>query len=108
LIVHERITPVVRRFVEWRIVLPDYLPCFERAIDSAVRLRNSIPVEGGLMVLVYTFGLWLWGSRIAIESATWYATPGGRWHLTPAGYWYVFISIPLAQFVLLRCIEAKA
>lgn len=102
LIVHERITPVVRRFVERRIVLPEDLPCFERGIDSAIRLRNSIPLEIGLLVLVYTFGLWLWGSRIAIDSMTWYAMPGGRWNLTPAGYWYVFISIPIAQFVLLR------
>jgi hypothetical protein len=28
--------------------------------------------------------------------------PGGRWHLTPAGYWYVFVSIPILQFLLLR------
>ena len=28
--------------------------------------------------------------------------PGGRWHLTPAGYWYVFVSIPILQFILLR------
>src|ERR1700751_1389289 len=29
------------------------------------------------------------GFDSAIESATWYAMPGGRWHLTPAGFWYV-------------------
>jgi hypothetical protein len=28
--------------------------------------------------------------------------PGGRWHLTPAGFWYVFISIPILQFIFLR------
>jgi hypothetical protein len=28
--------------------------------------------------------------------------PGGRWHLTSAGFWYVFVSIPLFQFILLR------
>jgi hypothetical protein len=28
--------------------------------------------------------------------------PGGRWHLTNAGFWYVFVSIPLFQFILLR------
>jgi hypothetical protein len=28
--------------------------------------------------------------------------PGGRWHLTPAGFWYVFVSIPILQFILLR------
>lgn len=102
LIVDSRLTPVVRRFVERGIVIPEDLPRFDRAIESAVKLRNSNLIEIGLLVFVYVFGLWLWGSRIAITGPTWYAMPGGRWHLTRAGYWYVFISIPIAQFVLLR------
>ena len=102
LIVHSRIRPVVRRFIERGIVVPQDLPRFESAINSAVRLRNSIPVELGLLLLVYTLGLWLWRSRIAIIAPTWYAMPGGRWHLTPAGIWYVFVSIPILQFLLLR------
>jgi hypothetical protein len=85
LIVHLRIRPVVLRFVERRIVMPRDLPRFERAIDSAVSLRNSIPIELALLLLVYTVGLWLWRSRIAIVAPTWYALPGGRWHLAPAG-----------------------
>lgn len=28
--------------------------------------------------------------------------PGGRWNLTAAGFWYVFVSIPILQFILLR------
>jgi hypothetical protein len=102
LIVHSRIRPVVRRFIERRIVLPDDRDRFENAVESAIRLRNSVPIEIGLLILVYTFGLWLWNSRVPIESPTWYAMPGGRWRLTPAGYWYVFVSIPIVQFVLLR------
>jgi len=102
LIVHSRLTLVVRRFVERRIVIPADLPRFDRAIESAVRLRDSSALEIGLIVLVYTLGLWLWGNRIVINSTTWYADPGGRWHLTPAGYWYVFVSLPIVQFVLLR------
>ena len=102
LVVHSRIRPVVRRFVERRIVRAEEMPRFERAIESGLRLRNSVVVEVLLLVLVYTVGLWLWGSRVAINSQTWYAMPGGRWHLTPAGYWYVFVSIPILQFVLLR------
>jgi hypothetical protein len=101
-IVHLRIRPAVQRFVERRIVLPQDLPRFDSAIESAVRLRNSIPVELGLLLIVYTFGLWLWHSRVAIVAPTWYALPGSRWNLTPAGYWYVFVSIPIAQFILLR------
>jgi hypothetical protein len=102
LLVHSRIRPVVRRFVERRIVLPEDLPQFDNAVASAIRLRNSIPAEVGLLLLVYTLGLWLWHSRIGLEVPTWYAMPGGRWHLTPAGYWYVFVSIPIVQFILLR------
>jgi hypothetical protein len=92
----------VRRFVERRIVLPQDLPCYHRAIESAVRLRNSIPAEVGLLMFVYTLGLWVWNVRITLAASTWYATPGGRWHLTPAGFWYVFVSIPILQFILLR------
>lgn len=102
LIVHSRLRLVVRRFVERRIVMPQDLPRFKQAIQSAIKLRNSIPLEAGLLLLVYTFGLWLWGSRIPIDTPTWYAMPGGRWHLTPAGFWYVFVSIPILQFILLR------
>jgi hypothetical protein len=102
LIVHSRIGPVVRRFVERRIVSLQDLPRFDRAIESAVRLRNSVPVECSLLLFVYTVGLWVWNSRVGLDTATWYAMPGGRWHLTPAGFWYVFISIPILQFILLR------
>jgi hypothetical protein len=101
-LVHLRIRPVVRRFVERQIVRPQDLPRFERAIKSAVRLRNSIPVELGLLLVVYTLGLWLWNSRVGLNTSTWYANSGTRWNLTPAGYWYVFVSIPVVQFILLR------
>ena len=102
LVVHSRIRPVVRCFVERRIVLSQDLTRFHGAIDSATRLRNSIPAEVGLLILVYTFGLWFWHGRVAFDTPTWYANPGGRWHLSPAGFWYVFISIPIVQFLLLR------
>jgi len=102
LIVHARMLPVARRFVERRIILLEDLPRFYRAVESAFRLRNSIPLEIGLFVVVYTFGLWFWNDRFGIKAATWYAMPGGRWHLTAAGVWYVFISIPILQFILLR------
>jgi hypothetical protein len=102
LLVHSRIRPVVRRFVERRIVLAQDLPRFDKAIESAIRLRNSIPVEVALILFVYTVGLWLWHSRIRPDTSTWYSMPGGSWNLTPAGFWYVFVSIPIVQFLLLR------
>lgn len=37
-----------------------------------------------------------------LDTPTWYSRGGGRWSLTPAGEWYVFVSLPIVQFVLLR------
>jgi hypothetical protein len=102
LLVHLRMLPVARRFVERRIILLNDLPRFYRAVESAFSARNSVPLEVGLLASVYTLGLWFWNNRFGIEAATWYAMPGGRWHLTPAGFWYVFVSIPILQFILLR------
>jgi hypothetical protein len=102
LLVHARLTPIVRRFIDLRIILPAEVPRFNRAIESAMRLRNSVPLEVALVACVYIFGLWLWHGRVVIGTATWYANAGGRWELTPAGFWYVFVSIPIVQFILLR------
>jgi hypothetical protein len=102
LIVHSRMLPVARRFVERRLILPEDLPRFHDAVESAFRLRNSIPLEVGLFVIVYSVGLLFWHSRFGINEAIWYAAPGGRWNLTPAGIWYVFVSIPILQFMVLR------
>lgn len=102
LIVHSRMLPVLRRFVELRIILPKDVLRFYQAAESAFARRNSISLEIALLAAVYISGLWFWNSRFAIESSIWYAMPGGRWHLTPAGFWYVFVSIPIAQFILFR------
>ncbi len=50
LIVHSRIRPVVKAFVARRIVRQQDLSRFLATIDSATRLRNSVPVELGLVV----------------------------------------------------------
>jgi len=102
LVVHSRVRPVVRRFVERQIVPVADVPRFRKAVESAVRLRNSIPLECMLVLFVYTVGLWVWNTRVRLETPTWYGLPDGRWALTPAGYWYVFVSVPLLQFILLR------
>jgi hypothetical protein len=102
LIVHSRLRPIVRRFVERRIILPQDFPRFENAVASAMKLRNSVTAEMVLLACAYGFGLWLWNDRVALVTDTWYASAGGRWSLTIAGIWYVFVSIPIVQFILLR------
>src|SRR5579862_1389291 len=103
LVVHRRISPLIRKFVERRIVISKDLPRFDAAVNAALRARNSITIEATLLALVYTVGLWTWRSQIALGEATWYAHPDAtKLHLTLAGFWYAFVSIPLFQFLLLR------
>jgi len=101
--VHDRISPLIREFVDRRIVSTEDLPAFNEAVRFAMRARNSMVLEAGLLGLVYTLGLWLWRSELALQAATWYARPGAEHiQLTWAGRWYAFVSIPLFQFILLR------
>ena len=102
-IVNNRISPLVRRFAERRIVVPEDFPRFKAAVNSALRARNSVALEVTMLILVYTLGLWIWRNQIALGAATWYALPDeAHLNLTLAGYWYAFVSIPIFQFLLLR------
>jgi len=97
-----RMPTVVPRFVERRIVLPEDLPRFFRAVESAVKLRNSIPPELGLLLFVCTFGL---GSGMDVCGST--LAPGMRCLATLESdsiryVVCVFVSIPILQFILLR------
>ena len=101
--VHHRIGPAVRKFMENHIVAEADSPKLVAAIISAQRVRDSFAAELLLLVLVYTMGLWVWRSHIALGAATWYARPqGGHLRLTLAGYWNAYVSIPIFQFILLR------
>jgi hypothetical protein len=103
LVVHNHVSPLVRRFRERGIVVTEDLPRFNGAVSSALHLRDSTAAEVTLLVLVYTFGMWIWRSEVALGEPTWYALPEAKQlHLTLAGYWYALVSIPIFQFILLR------
>lgn len=103
IVVHRRLGRPVRQFLQRHIVIPEEIPKFHEAINSTLRVRNSVIVEVALLLLVYTLGLWVWRSQIALGEASWYAIPDStQLHLTLAGYWYVFVSVPIFQFILVR------
>ena len=63
LIVHRRLLPAVRQFVERRIVIPEELPKFQQAIESD-RAAAQLGVDRiGLIALVYGVGIWIWRTR---------------------------------------------
>jgi hypothetical protein len=101
--IYRRIRMMILQFVERQIITPAALPTFEACVQSALRLRDSVAMESGLMASVIIAGRFWWTGVVAVSSDTWFAlaTPGGV-RLTPAGYWYEFVSLTLMQFIVLR------
>ena len=103
LIVHKRIRSGMKQFSERRIVLPGDVAEFHAALNTAMRIRNSVTLELILLVCASTVGHWVWENKVALETASWYGLrAGATFRLSPPGYWYAFVSIPIAQFILLR------
>ena len=103
LVVHVRTRAIVGQFLDRGLVRPADVPRFEALMASAMRLRNSLAVEIGLLVLVATVGHWLWRSTLAFGATSWYAFPeGDQMRLTRAGVWFAAVSVPLVQFLLVR------
>lgn len=102
-LVHKRMSFIVRQFVERDLITKENESHFNRIIDSAMSLRNSMVMELLLILFVYTGGHWLWKEYVSLDTASWFASRvNGLTQLTPAGYWYVFVSLPLFQFILVR------
>ena len=103
MVVHQRMRPVARQFVERGLIGPPSRARFDAALASAQRLRNSAVAEALLIVFVYAVGLLVWPHYGALDVATWYGEPadGGR-QLSLAGRWFVYVSLPLFQFILFR------
>jgi hypothetical protein len=103
LVVHQRMRPVARQFLE-RGLIPDGCRArFDAAMASALRLRNSVLAEVLLIAFVYLVGVLVWRHYIALDVATWYAVPtNGSRRLSLAGWWYVCVTLPLFQFILFR------
>ncbi len=104
LVVHQRMRPLVRQFLE-RDLIPDSSRArFDAALPAALRLRNSVLAEVLLIAFVYIVGVgYIWPQYGALEVATWAAAPEGSGRrLAPAGWWFAYVSLPLFQFILFR------
>jgi hypothetical protein len=102
-IVHRRIGAIVRQFLDRSLVGPEDQTRFESCIASAMRVRNSVFAEVLLLTLAIVGGYWAGKRYVVMQVATWYATPvGDQTQLTAAGYWYLFVSLTIVRFLLLR------
>ena len=104
IIVHQRMRVVVGQFVTQGLVHDAIRAGFNRALENAARLRNSVTAELLLIASVYGVGIFVvWRYYMALDVPTWYAIPdAGRVQPKLAGWWYFFVSLPIYQFILLR------
>jgi len=102
--VHRRLSPMVGYFVSRRIVTEKDYPAYDKAVASGLRIRNSPIVELVLLIVVFSFGIFVWQQgHLGIGAATWFRQPDTLGlHLTLAGSWYAYVSTPIFQFILLR------
>ena len=102
-VVHARLAPAVRLFIEKGIVRTEDRPRFDAIVASTMRLRSSLAVELVLIALVFTGGHHFFQEQHAIRADTWYArqTAEGL-TLSLAGKCYTWFSLPVFQFLLLR------
>ncbi|HWC74288.1 MAG TPA: hypothetical protein VG454_10170 [Gemmatimonadales bacterium] len=102
-IVHQRLRFVARQFLDRELIPEAAEARFRAAIDSTIRLRNSVLAEVIMIAVVYIVGVQVVWRQTALDVATWYATPGPEGNrLSLAGLWYLYFSLPLTQFLLLR------
>lgn len=102
-IAHARIKEIIAQFLERDILTPEERPQFDRYIDSIIKLRDSKLIEIVLLIIVVGFSHWFWLFHSGIDNNTWFASiVNGKRELNLAGYWYVYISLPIFQFIFLR------
>lgn len=104
LVVNKRMGPVVSQFIERGIIQKIDHAKFDAAIDSAMRIRNSIAAEVLLIAFVYVVGVgYIWRTQLVIDVSSWHGIAAdGKMKLSLAGWWLGLISLPFFQFLLLR------
>ena len=98
LVVNGRMRGVVRGFLDRGLIADRDRGLFAEAVESAMRLRNSVAAELLLVVIVYAVGS-MGRDYIAVDANTWAVESG---QFTAAGWWHAFVSLPIFQFMLIR------
>jgi hypothetical protein len=106
LVIHRRTMHVVGQFVARNLIAGEDMPRVRAAVQSAMRLRNSLAAELLLVVLVYAAGLRV-RSYLAVDAGTWVTggvegSGSGFSNLSLAGWWHTLVSVPVFQFLLVR------
>jgi hypothetical protein len=104
IIAHRRMLLLAIEFSQRKLIPEGEEIKFNKAVDSAFRLRNSITAELVILALVFAVGISIvWRDYVVIDMATWYAPHAkAGTGLSLAGIWYGYLSLPIFQFLLCR------
>lgn len=104
LLVHQRISIVVKEFQERKLIPDSEISKFHNAISSALRLRNSFIAEIAIVVLIYGIGYQLvWDQTAGLDSSAWYSNQAlEKGNISLAGIWFRYLSLPVFQFLFVR------
>lgn len=104
LLVHQRISIVVKEFQERKLIPDSEINKFHNAISSALRLRNSFIAEIAIVVLIYGIGYQLvWDQTAGLDSSAWYSNQAlEKGNISLAGIWFRYLSLPVFQFLFVR------
>jgi hypothetical protein len=103
LIVHRRMRPLIEQFRVRKLVRPEQAGRFADALRAATGLRNSVVAEVLLIAVVYVVGILFTLRRYAaLHGSAWYSAASTGEQLSLAGLWFVFVSLPIIQFLFLR------
>lgn len=114
-LINQRARVAVNQFVARDLIPDTERVTFDRAIGSALRLRNSVIAEALLLALIYGIVFLSLNRQVPLEKlldavtgglqpTTWYEAlgPDKVLGLTAAGWWMTLVSLPLFQLLLLR------
>lgn len=103
LVAEQRIRPTVQQFISRKMIPDDKMDEFKKTVASTFRLGDSVVADVAIIAFIYAVVTPLfWGTHVS-PKASWYdATPGRGNAPTPAGLWFLYVSLPIFQFLLLR------
>jgi hypothetical protein len=98
-----RLREVVRHFISAHLIREDEKARFGDALVDALRFRDSHTAELIVLGLAYLGTFSTMTTFPSQGGGTWYR-PGAGHELTLVGYWYVFVALPVFQFLIFRWI----
>jgi hypothetical protein len=109
-LLHCRSHYIVRPFIDRGLVTPADRLRFEECIEHAERQRSSILMRVALALGSTALAGWIWHQAWSVRGGVWYlsANTSGEATLTVGGWWYVFVSLNVFRFALLRWYHSVA